>query len=82
MSTSEEYRKIAEQYDQLAREAKTETDRLALLGLAETWLDTASRQDEMSPAQIAEAQRLLQEWRPEPQTSKTSWWQWALGVFR
>ena len=55
MSTADEYRKIAEEYDRLALEAKTETDRLALLDLAHTWLDTASRQDEINHEQVAEA---------------------------
>jgi hypothetical protein len=55
MSTADEYRKIAEQYDRLASEAKTETDRLALLDLAHTWLDTAWRQDEMNHEEVAEA---------------------------
>jgi hypothetical protein len=55
MSTADEYRKIAEEYDRLACEAKTETDRLALLDLAHTWLDTASRQDEINHEQVAEA---------------------------
>jgi hypothetical protein len=55
MSTADEYRRIAEEYDRLASEAKTETDRLALLDLAHTWLDTAWRQDKMSHEQDAEA---------------------------
>jgi hypothetical protein len=49
MPTTDEYRRIAEEYYRLAREAKTETDRLALLELANTWLDTASRQDGTLP---------------------------------
>ena len=53
MRTSDAYRKIAEEYDRLASEAEAETDRLALLDLARTWFDTASRQAEMSPVQIA-----------------------------
>jgi hypothetical protein len=63
MPTSGEYRKIAEEYYRLAREAKTEADRLALLDLAETWQQVASRQDEMTPEQIAEAQKLARESR-------------------
>jgi len=57
MSTADEYRKIAEEYDRLACEAKTETDRLALLDLAHTWLDTASRQDKMNHEQDAEVRQ-------------------------
>ena len=45
MPTPEEYRKTAEAYFRLALEAKTETDRLALLELAEHWLEAASRED-------------------------------------
>ena len=56
MRTLDEYRKIAEEYVRLASEAKSETDRLALLDLARTWFDTAARQTEGSPAQVAEAQ--------------------------
>jgi hypothetical protein len=49
----------------LAREAKTETDRLASLDLAESWLEAASR--EVSCERIAEAQKLAREWRPKPE---------------
>jgi hypothetical protein len=86
MSTSEEYRKVAEEYDRLAREAKTETDRVALLNLAETWFENASRQDDMTPEQIAEVQMLERELKskaekPTPQTHP-GWWQRVLGLFR
>jgi hypothetical protein len=86
MSTSKEYRKVAEEYDRLAREAKTEADRLALLNLAETWFDTASRQDDMTPEQIAEVQMLERELKskaekPTPQ-NHLGWWQRVLGLFR
>ena len=67
MPTSDEYRKVAEEYYRLAREAKTETDRLALLDLAQSWLQAASRRDEMTPEQIAEAQKLAREWKPKPE---------------
>lgn len=40
----------------LAREAKTETDRVALLDLAQTWLEVASREGKTSE-QIAEAEK-------------------------
>ena len=53
MPASDEYRKIAEEYYRLAREAKTETDRLALLALAQTWLEAASREEStMSTASL------------------------------
>ncbi len=42
MPTSDEYRKISEKYYRFARDARTETDRLALLDLAETWQQRAS----------------------------------------
>jgi hypothetical protein len=48
MPTSDEYRKIAEAYYRLAREAQTEADRLALLDLAKSWLEAASREDAKS----------------------------------
>jgi hypothetical protein len=38
----------AETYYRLAREAKTEADRLALLDLAKSWLEAASREDAKS----------------------------------
>lgn len=86
MSTAAEYRKIAEEYDRLAREAKTETDRLALLGLAENWFENASRQDEMSPGQIAEVQNLARERTSKPEKqepqNRRRWWRRLLGVFR
>jgi hypothetical protein len=45
MPTPDEYRKIAETYYRLAREAKTEADRLALFDLAKSWLEAASRKE-------------------------------------
>jgi hypothetical protein len=42
MPTDNEYLKKAEECYRLAREAKTETDRLACLDLARTWLEAAS----------------------------------------
>jgi hypothetical protein len=48
MRTPDEYRKIAVAYYRLAREAKTEVDRLALLDLAQSWLEAASREDTKS----------------------------------
>jgi hypothetical protein len=48
MPTPDEYRKIAETYYRLACDAKTEADRLALLDLAKSWLEAASRDDTKS----------------------------------
>jgi hypothetical protein len=46
--TPDEYRKIAETYYRLAREAKAEADRLALLDLAQSWVAAASREETKS----------------------------------
>jgi hypothetical protein len=77
MPTSEEYRKIADEYTRLAGEAKTETDRLALLDQARTWLEAASRRDEMTPAQIAEAEQFASAWKEKPER----WRWWRFGIF-
>ncbi|HEY2526733.1 MAG TPA: hypothetical protein VGJ20_02110 [Xanthobacteraceae bacterium] len=86
MPTSDEYRKTAEECYRLANEAKTETERLALLDLAHTWLEAASRQEEMTPAQIAEALKLPSESKREPATSqpqaRSGWRQRILRLFR
>jgi len=81
MPIADEYRKIAEEYVRLAREAKTETDRLALLDLAHTWLEAGSRQDERTAEQIAEAQKLELDWQPKSETRK-GWRRWIFGLFR
>jgi len=57
MPTPEEYRKTAESYYRLALEAKTDADRLALLQLAERWLEIASREDNKTSEQAAAAQK-------------------------
>ncbi len=82
MPTSNEHRNTAEECYRLANEAKTEVDRLACLDLARTWLEAASRQEELAPEQIAEAQK--SEPKPETPQSKTSleWRRRALGFFR
>ena len=49
MRASDQYRKIADEYYRLAREAKTETDRLACLDLAHTWFEAASREESTLP---------------------------------
>ncbi len=46
MPTVNEYLKMAEECYRLAREAKTETDRLACLDLARTWIEAASQQQD------------------------------------
>ncbi len=40
--------------------------------------DLASK---MTPAQIAEAQKMAREWKPKLETPP-GWWQWALSFFR
>jgi hypothetical protein len=57
MPIAEEYQKTAEAYYRLALEAKSEADRLALLELAEHWLEAASREDNKSSEQAAAAQK-------------------------
>jgi hypothetical protein len=57
MSTPEEYRKTAEAYYRLALEAKSEADRLALLELAERWLETASREENKNSEQATAAHK-------------------------
>jgi hypothetical protein len=72
MPTPNEAHKIAEECYRLANEAKTETDRLACLDLARTWLEAASRQDDMTGEQIAEAQKSEPKPKPEAPQPKTS----------
>lgn len=84
MPTSDEYRKTAEECYRLATEAKTETDRLACLDLARSWLDIASRQEAMTPEEIAEAQEFAREREAEDEAPQpkapTSWWDRVLGL--
>ena len=68
MSTSNDYSKLAEKCYRLANEAKTEADRIACLELAQNWLEMASRQDEMTHGQIAEAEKLERERKAAPET--------------
>jgi hypothetical protein len=86
MPTSDEYRKTADDCYRLALEAKSETDRRALLDLANTWLETASRQDEMTIEQIAEAQNLERARKSKPDTPKPQTplgrWQRVFRFFR
>ena len=84
MPTPNEYHKLPEALSRLASEAKTETDRLACLDLARTWLEAAPRQDEMIPEQIAETQERA--WKPKPETPKSKirlgWRERVSGFFR
>lgn len=85
MSTSDDYSKLAEKCYRLASEAKTEADRVACLELAQSWLEMASRQDEATAAQLAEAERLFRERQapeaPQPETP-AGWLQRLLGLLR
>jgi hypothetical protein len=83
--TSNEYRQKAEECYRLANEAKTETDRLACLDLARSFLDAAARQEEMTSAEIAAAQKPERGPKLETETSRsnTGWgWRQLLGLFR
>jgi hypothetical protein len=84
MPTSNEYRQKAEECYRLANEAKTETDRLACLDLARSFLDAAARQEEMTSEQIAEAQKPERAPKEiETPQSNTGWgWRQLLGLFR
>ena len=85
MPTSNEYRKKAEECYRLANEAKTETDRLACLDLARSFLDAAARQEEMTSEQTAQAQKPERGPKPETETSQsnTGWgWRQLVGLFR
>ncbi|MGA2894979.1 MAG: hypothetical protein ABSE22_19100 [Xanthobacteraceae bacterium] len=85
MPTSTEYRQTAEECYRLAQEAKTETDRLACLDLARTWLDAASRLDQLTPWQVAEAEKSAREQTTEPEASQPegrSAWRRLLRLFR
>jgi hypothetical protein len=86
MPTPNEYPKLPEALCRLASEAKTETDRLACLDLARTWLEATPRQDEMNPEQIVETQKLERGWKPKPETPKSrirlGWRQRVSGFFR
>jgi len=85
MPTSNEYRQKAEECYRLANEAKTETDRLACLDLALSFLDAAARQEEMTSEQIAEAQKPERAPKLETETSQSNigWgWRQLLGLFR
>ena len=85
MPTSDEYRATAEECYRLAQDAKSEADRLACLDLASTWLEAASRQDEMTPEQVADAEELAQQQQPKQQVSRPKsvlGWRRLLRLFR
>jgi hypothetical protein len=85
MTTSHEYGKLAEGCFRLAREAKTETDRLACLDLGLKWLNAASRQDETISGRMAEAQELERAKKLTPESLQLrppEWLQRVFGIFR
>jgi hypothetical protein len=85
MPTSDEYRATAEECYHLAQDAKSESDRLACLDLASTWLQAASRRDEMTPEETAEAEKLAQQRKTErevPQPKSLSKWRRLVRLFR
>jgi len=84
MSTSNDYSKLAEKCYRLAGEAKTEADRIACLELAQNWLEMASRRDEMTPEQIAGAEKLERERKetPEAPQAPVGLLRRLLGLFR
>jgi len=84
MSTSNDYSKLAEKCYRLAGEAKTEADRIACLELAQNWLEMASRQDEMTPEQMTEAEKLERERKtaPEAPQAPAGLLRRLLGLFR
>lgn len=84
MPTANEFRQKAEECFRLANEATTETDRLACLDLARTWLEAAARQDEMTPDQIVDSQKLELDWKPKPEAVQAhpGWRERLLGFFR
>ena len=55
MPTVNEYLRMAEECYRLAREAKTETDRLACLELARKWIEAASQQQDVPQERAPES---------------------------
>ena len=77
MPASKEYAKRAEKCFRLAAEARSETDRVACLDLAQKWLEASLRQSETTSEQMAESQKLerLGKLKPErPQLQVQSGW--------
>jgi hypothetical protein len=85
MPTSNEYHDKAEECFRLANEAKSETDRLACLDLARTWLEAASRHDEAAAERIAKDDKFNLGSNPKRATTqhnvRSGWRQWVLGIF-
>jgi hypothetical protein len=57
MKTAAEYRAMAEECFQWAREAKAKEVRVSLLQLAQVWLDAASKLDGLPPSRTAPVQQ-------------------------
>jgi hypothetical protein len=53
VKTAAEYRAMAEECFRWAREAKANEVRVALLQLAQVWLDLASKLDDLPPTETA-----------------------------
>jgi hypothetical protein len=64
MITPQEYRRMAEECFGWAREAQTDEVRLCYVNLAQTWLEAASRIEDVSPHRSRAASPLMG--RPSP----------------
>jgi hypothetical protein len=82
MPISNDYGKLAEECYRLANEAKTETDRQACIDLMQSWLDTASRQENKAAEQLAAAQRAPEIKHLQRPVRLTSWRQRLLSLIR
>ena len=72
MPASKEYAKRAEKCFRLAAEARSETDRVACLDLAQKWLEvaSASRQYATTPDHIANAEQSESERKAKAETTQ------------
>src|SRR5262249_12358561 len=72
MPASREYAKRAEKCFRLAAEARSETDRVACLDLAQKWLEAASAspQDETTADHIAKAEKSESERKARTETTQ------------
>jgi len=72
MPASKEYAKRAEKCFRLAAEARSETDRVACLDLAQKWLEAASAspQDETTADHIAKAEKSESERKARTETTQ------------
>jgi hypothetical protein len=84
MPSSKEDIRRAEECYRLANEAKTESDRLACLDLARTWLDVSSSEDVTVPTQMTEPgePELTRNSRFQEPERPSGWRRWVLGLFR